>query len=166
MSAEVRPGSWFDRKCWQYNKIGRTLYSTIPPGTHFIGDAGYALLPGLIVPYCDREEGGSQTPRQKQFNYLHSSTRISEESTFGIWKGRFRMVQGMMSQETPRGAAEFLVAIIVQHNLMILYRDTACITLFVEGDNNDDAFNVEDFTCDQRRVGIFKRNATASHSCS
>ncbi|ETN21930.1 hypothetical protein PPTG_21166 [Phytophthora nicotianae INRA-310] len=19
MSAEVRPGSWFDRKCWQYN---------------------------------------------------------------------------------------------------------------------------------------------------
>ncbi|EEY57778.1 uncharacterized protein PITG_00354 [Phytophthora infestans T30-4] len=91
LSAEVRSGSWSDRKCWQYSKIGRTLYSTIPPGTHFIGDAGYALLPGLIVPYSDREEGGELSPRQRQFNVLHSSTRMAVESTFGIWKGRFRI---------------------------------------------------------------------------
>ncbi|EEY55244.1 uncharacterized protein PITG_09146 [Phytophthora infestans T30-4] len=91
LSAEVRPGSWSDRKCWQYSKIGRTVYSTIPPGAHFIGDAGYALLPGLIVPYSDREEGGELSPRQRQFNFLHSSTRMAVESTFGIWKGRFRI---------------------------------------------------------------------------
>ncbi|KAG6955276.1 hypothetical protein JG688_00011944, partial [Phytophthora aleatoria] len=51
LSVEVRPGSWSDRKCWLYSAIGRTLYNVIPPGTHFIGDAGYALLPGLMVPY-------------------------------------------------------------------------------------------------------------------
>jgi hypothetical protein len=58
LSTELRPGSWSDRKAWKYSAIGRHVHDVIPPGTHFIGDAGYALSPALMVPYMEREEGG------------------------------------------------------------------------------------------------------------
>lgn len=119
MSVEVHTGSWSERKGWQYSAIGLTIYSVIPTGMYFIGDAGYALLLGLLVPYCEREESGVLSSQQKQLNFLHSSTRMAVESMFDIWKGRFRMLQGVPNQEIPRTAAQFVVATIVLHNLMV-----------------------------------------------
>ncbi|ETN04008.1 hypothetical protein PPTG_23681 [Phytophthora nicotianae INRA-310] len=162
LSVEVRPGSWSDRKCWQHSTIGRNHFSIIPAGTHFIGDAGYALSPGLMVPYSDREEGGSLTERQNKFNFFHSSTRMAVESTFGVWKGRFRILQCPLNQETPREASDVIVATIVLHNLFISFRDAAVIPRYVEED--DDEINFDDTTCSsrQRDVAIPKRNAIAS----
>eukprot|EP00644_Phytophthora_capsici_P007875 jgi/Phyca11/126503/e_gw1.63.88.1 len=68
LSVEMRPGSWSDRKCWQHSVIGRNVFNIISAGTHFVGDAGYALSPCLMVPYSDREEGG--TVSVNSFNEL------------------------------------------------------------------------------------------------
>ncbi|KAG6941610.1 hypothetical protein JG688_00018579 [Phytophthora aleatoria] len=87
-------GSRADSKCWKNSVIGREWYSVIPHGTHFIGDAGYALLPGPLVPYCEREERGVLSSQEKQYIFLHSSTRMVVESRVAKWKGRFRMVFG------------------------------------------------------------------------
>ncbi|GMF55204.1 unnamed protein product [Phytophthora fragariaefolia] len=165
LSGEVRPGSWSDSKCWKYSIIGRTTYTTIPSGTHFIGGTGYALLPWLIVPYNEREEGGMLSPQQKQFNFLHFSTRIAVERTFGFWKGRFRNQQTPMSQATPCHAADFIVATMVLHNLMIRFRDRTRISLFVDNEDIHE-FDMDDLHDGNKRdIGIFKRNAIADLIC-
>ncbi|KAE9293343.1 hypothetical protein PR003_g24527 [Phytophthora rubi] len=63
MSIEIRTGSWSDKKVWKYSYVGKHTHGIIPAGAHFIGDAGYALLPSLIVTYAEREEGGSLTAK-------------------------------------------------------------------------------------------------------
>ncbi|EEY60844.1 uncharacterized protein PITG_13589 [Phytophthora infestans T30-4] len=162
LSVEVRPGSWSDRKCWQHSVIARNVFNIIPAGTHFVGDAGYALSPGLMVPYSDREEGGALTERQNKFNYFHSSTRMVVESTFGHWKGRFKILQCTLNQDTPRDASDVIVATIVLHNLIISFRDAAAIPRYVEED--DDELVFDDTTCSsrQRDVAVAKRNAIAN----
>ncbi|KAE9071215.1 hypothetical protein PF010_g25959 [Phytophthora fragariae] len=82
MSVEIRPGSWSDKKSWKYSYIGQHSYDVIPAGTHFIGDAGHALLPNLIVPYAEREEGGSLTQQQHHY-ILARAWRWSGHSAFG-----------------------------------------------------------------------------------
>ncbi|KAG6942246.1 hypothetical protein JG688_00018236 [Phytophthora aleatoria] len=119
-----------------------------------------------MIPYCEREEGGVLSRQQKKFNFLHSSTRMPVESTFGIWKGRFRMLQCVLSQETPRCAAQVVVATIVLHNLMTKYRDPANIALYVEAEDDDDFSFDDTVPITQREIGITKRNAISSLICS
>ncbi|EEY63735.1 uncharacterized protein PITG_02218 [Phytophthora infestans T30-4] len=165
LSVDVRPGSWSDSKCWQYSTIGRSVGNVLPAGKHFIGDAGYALLPWLIVPYCEREEGGRLSQQQKQFNFLHSSTRMAVECTFGRWKGRFRMLQCALSQETARRSANFVVATVVLHNLMKIYRDSAQFPLFRERGNENAAADDDIPSINLRNIGLLKRNAIAKIIC-
>ncbi|KAG6955275.1 hypothetical protein JG688_00011943 [Phytophthora aleatoria] len=88
------------------------------------------------------------------------------ESTFGMWKGRFRMLQGVFNQETPRCAAQFVVAIIELHNLMTKYRDTANTALYVEAKDDDDFSFDDTVQITQREIGIAKRYAISSLICS
>ncbi|KAG6950098.1 hypothetical protein JG687_00014447 [Phytophthora cactorum] len=159
---KAHPGSWSDRKCWNYSAIGRSIYSTIPPETHFIGDAGYALVRGLVVPCCEREEGGALSSQQKT---VQLPTRMPVESTFGLWKGRFQILQGVMNQETPPSSAHFVVATVVLHNLMILYNDDVEISQFIEEDGTSVDFNGV-MSTNLRQIGVVYRNAIASLICS
>ncbi|KAF1780416.1 hypothetical protein GQ600_17358 [Phytophthora cactorum] len=58
------------RKCWNYSAIGRSIYSTIPPETHFIGDAGYGY-----GAWWSRAASAKKAARcrhsKKRFNFLH-----------------------------------------------------------------------------------------------
>lgn len=89
---------------------------------------------------------------------------MAVESAFGIWKGRFRMLQGAMNQETPRGAADFVVATLVVHNLMIFFQDTARIAHFVEQEEHVEV-DMYDHDINQRKIGILKRNGLAALIC-
>ncbi|KAJ8564263.1 hypothetical protein ON010_g7085 [Phytophthora cinnamomi] len=150
--AEVRPGYSSDSKCRKYSVIRRTLYNTIPAGTHFIGDAGYVLLPGFVVPCDEPEVGDSLSYRQRTLNFRRSRTQIPVESAFGIWKGRIRMLQGVMSQETPHASADFVVATVVLDNLMVFYRNSASIPRFVE--DEVDVINTDEIQdARQREIG-------------
>ncbi|KAF4142140.1 DDE superfamily endonuclease [Phytophthora infestans] len=116
MSVEIRPGSWSDSKSWKHSIIGRRATSIIPAGTDFIGDSGYALLPHLMVPDAEREEGGELNALQRRYNFLHSSTRMAVECTFGLWKGRFRVLQTVMDEKTIVKTKRVVMATIVLHN--------------------------------------------------
>ena len=54
---------------------------------HIIGDAAYPLIEWLMTPFRDN---GHLTPKQRHFNTRLSTTRVTIERAFGIFKGRFR----------------------------------------------------------------------------
>ncbi|GMF43792.1 unnamed protein product [Phytophthora fragariaefolia] len=64
-------------------------------------------------------------------------------NTFGIWKGRFRILQIPMSQATPHDAADFIVATMVLYNLM-RFRDSTRISLF-DDDEDIHEFDMDDY---------------------
>ena len=57
---------------------------------HVIGDAAYPLREWLMTPFRDN---GHLTPKQRHFNTRLSTTRVTIERAFGIFKGRFRRLQ-------------------------------------------------------------------------
>ena len=57
-----------------------------PDDCHLDDDSPYKLHDNLIVPYRD----GHLTERQKNYNFCHSSARISIERVIGLLKNRFR----------------------------------------------------------------------------
>lgn len=54
--------------------------------TCIIGDSAYPLLPWLVPPFRDN---GYLTAQRFEFNFLHSSTRMTIESAFGYLKGNY-----------------------------------------------------------------------------
>jgi hypothetical protein len=168
MSVEIRPGSWSDSKSWKHSVIGRHAGAIIPAGAHFIGDSGYALLPYLLVLYAEREEGGALTHLQKRFNFYHSSTRMAVECTFGLWKGRFRVLQTVMDEKSLGKTKHVIMATIVLHNLMLGLRDDTPITPFSEPhEEEDNCFDSEaTITAGMmRNIGKQKRDGIANVIC-
>lgn len=51
-----------------------------PGETFLLGDSAYPSLPWLVPPFRDN---GHLTPQQTDFNFIHSSTRITVEKAFG-----------------------------------------------------------------------------------
>lgn len=72
-----------------------------PEGRYYLGDAGYALAPDVLVPYrgvryhlLEQYEAGSPPETAKElFNLRHSSLRNVIERTFGVMKRRWRILQ-------------------------------------------------------------------------
>ncbi|KAE9289727.1 hypothetical protein PF008_g25818 [Phytophthora fragariae] len=165
MSVEIRPGSWSDKKSWKYSYIGQHSYDVIPAGTHFIGDAGHALLPNLIVPYAEREEGGSLTQQQHHFNTLHSSTRMAVERTFGLWKGRLRALQKVLDEKTVDKTVRVVTATVVLHNLMIDLRDSTRIKRYKEPSFEEPDDSVQLGSALARQIGKQKREDITNLIC-
>lgn len=127
MSVDVRPGAWSDRKIWRYCALGRRLHDIIPADSHLIGDAGYALQPGVMTPFIEREEGGQLSRLQRTYNYYHSSTRMVVECAFGEWKGRFHALQTTMAEKGLEQTVSVVVATMVLYNLFYNYGDTSSV---------------------------------------
>ena len=61
-----------------------------PNNRHILGDSAYPLYDWLLTPYRDN---GHLTPSQRNYNFVHSSTRMVIERAFGMLKGRFRRLR-------------------------------------------------------------------------
>lgn len=77
-----------------------------------VGDAAYPMMSWLMRPYT----GANLTPKQKAFNYRHSSVRIVVENAFGRLKARWRILKRQLDvhiEEVP-----FIIgACCILHNL-------------------------------------------------
>lgn len=61
--------------------------SKFPDDSHLLDDAAYNIHEHLMVPFRDN---GHLTNRQKNYNFCHSSGRMTIERAFALLKGRFR----------------------------------------------------------------------------
>nr|CAI5831434.1 unnamed protein product [Callosobruchus analis] len=56
---------------------------------HIIRDAAYPISENFLTPYRDY---GNMTPIQENYNYKFLKTRVLIENSFGLLKGRFRLI--------------------------------------------------------------------------
>jgi hypothetical protein len=86
-------GSVHDARVYRLSYLGQDMKNNLinfPRDCHIIGDSTYSLSSHLLTPY---RETGNLTRYQKNYNYKHSSTRMTIERAFGHLKGRFRRSQ-------------------------------------------------------------------------
>ncbi|KAJ8537271.1 hypothetical protein ON010_g13325 [Phytophthora cinnamomi] len=63
MAIDMYPGSWSDKKVWNFAPSSSLVRTEMPVETHLIGDSGYTLYPRLLTPFIEREEGGRLSDR-------------------------------------------------------------------------------------------------------
>lgn len=121
---------------------------------HIIGDRAYPLLNWLLKPYL----GDDRTLRRKQraHNIAHSKTRIVVEHSFGLLKGRWRILKFVNISDIQK-VTKIIATCCILHNFCYLNTDFWNETqLNVE--NNvyiDEDGGVENYT------GVLKRNTIA-----
>lgn len=91
-----------------------------PNNSHLLGDAAYTIHEHLMTPFRDN---GHLTDRQKNYNFCHSSARMSIERSFGLLKGRFRSLLSLLDMERVDLIPEFIIACCVMHNICFLQND-------------------------------------------
>lgn len=94
------PGSAHDAKVLALAMEGPHQFPTAPFGKYYLGDSGYPLRPGFLTPYrgeryhLSQYNGASPPSSYKEmFNKRHSSLRSVIERTFGVWKGKWRVLR-------------------------------------------------------------------------
>lgn len=114
------PGSLHDarvlRRSPLYEESQNNKENVFPNNTFLIGDSAYPSLSWLVPPFRDN---GYLTPQQKEFNYLHSFTRMSVEKAFGLLKSRFRRIKFFTEYRDLSFVSEVVTAICILHNYCI-----------------------------------------------
>ena len=68
----------------QNQALDKNLHSILPPTTHLLGYAGYAISEQLMIPYPIKDD---MIEFETRYNHHHSRTRIIVERAFGLLKG-------------------------------------------------------------------------------
>jgi hypothetical protein len=121
------------------------FFSNISPLVHryyklfclIVGDSAYSLEPYLMKPYSDT----TADPAEKNFNFLHSSTRMTIENCNGRLKGKWRRLFDIQVHSVTRGRL-IVRSCIVLHNFVLIH-DTDS-TLLVQHAVMDDVVNFAD----------------------
>ncbi|XP_031256099.1 uncharacterized protein LOC116114087 [Pistacia vera] len=97
-------------------------FSHPPPGKYYLVDAGYAnrggvLAPHRWVPYHVPDACHNLSGPMELFNYRHASLRNVVERTFGVFKKRFRILDGMNNYPLQK-QANIVMACCVIHNFI------------------------------------------------
>ncbi|KAJ1519237.1 hypothetical protein ONE63_011606 [Megalurothrips usitatus] len=87
---------------------------------HLVGDKAYPNRCWLLAPF---KNYGNLTRRQRKYNYHHSVTRIVIEHTFGLLKGRWRRLLGLVLKDVAKDT-DFVLAGCILHNFCYLHQDT------------------------------------------
>lgn len=120
------PGSLHDARVLRRSN----LYAMAQNPNYFenyslLGDSAYPRLPWLVTPYKDT---GTLTQEQKQFNFNHSSVRISIEHSFGLLKSRFRRLLYINNYDI-KLCVKIVMASCILHNLCIKEKDNTNIEI-------------------------------------
>ena len=73
-----------------FTRITADKEGMFPENNYMLGDSAYPLTTWLMPPFRDI---GHLTPQQRNYNFLHSSSRIVIERAFSLLKGRFRRLK-------------------------------------------------------------------------
>ena len=118
------PGSLHDSRVLRRSNIYQHIIdnelSVFPHNTFIIGDSAYPLTNWLIPPF---KENGALSGLQKKFNFIHSSTRMVVENTFGLLKARFRRLLHFTEHTDLTICAQIISSCCVMHNICMMQDD-------------------------------------------
>ncbi|XP_031350018.1 protein ANTAGONIST OF LIKE HETEROCHROMATIN PROTEIN 1-like isoform X2 [Photinus pyralis] len=116
------PGSVHDARILRESDLGKicetNCFNLFYGRYHLVGDSAYPLRSWLITPY--RNTG--IMPLQRKHNYAHSVTRVVIENTFGMLKGRWRILN-FVNVYTIEKAIDIITACCILHNFCLLTCD-------------------------------------------
>lgn len=128
-----------------------------PDNIFLLGDLAYPSLSWLVPPFRDN---GHLTPQQREFNFLHSSTKISVEKAIGELKGRFRRIKFFTEYREMSFITNTVSVACILHNYCIDEND-----VYDFPEDNDENFNnlnnyneeIQDHRVrqDDRRIQLF-----------
>eukprot|EP00033_Pygsuia_biforma_P005140 GCRY01005644.1.p1 GENE.GCRY01005644.1~~GCRY01005644.1.p1 ORF type:complete len:202 (+),score=40.03 GCRY01005644.1:750-1355(+) len=140
-------GSVHDARVFRHSGVFRKLEELYRGselgGLFMLADAAYPLFPYLITPFK-----GSLNGRQQHFNFVHSSTRMVVERSFGILKGRFQYLKYELDH-TLENCMAVIQAGFILHNLLLIDGDVSNLYEEEEADEEvvgDDGEEVDDST--------------------
>ncbi|XP_046387094.1 putative nuclease HARBI1 [Ischnura elegans] len=90
------PGSVHDARVFKNSSIYPELPNYCQGLGYLLGDSAYPCSQFMITPYRDN---GHQTRAQRNFNFIHSSVRITVEHAFGWLKQRFRQLYHLKGRD-------------------------------------------------------------------
>ncbi|CAA0830893.1 Unknown protein [Striga hermonthica] len=98
-----------------------------PEGKYYVVDSAYANVPGFLSPYRGNRYHlpewihSNQTPKNARelFNRRHATVRNVVERSFGILKGKFPIIKGLMPNYTIEFQTDIVIACCVVHNFIL-----------------------------------------------
>ena len=163
------PGSTHDARVLQNSEIFERFCrskSTIFPGeSYLLGDSAYPLTPWLLTPYRDN---GHLTAKQRNYNFLHSSSRMVIERAFALLKGRFPRLK-YVDIDRLEDLPTIILAACTMHNICLVCEEDIDDFLDDVADHADVANDAADGRGDtasgncRRNLGKLKRNLIAEH---
>ncbi|CAA0806910.1 Unknown protein [Striga hermonthica] len=104
-----------------------------PEGKYYVVDSGYANIPRFLSPYLgDRYHlpewiRSNQTPQNARelFNRRHATVWNVVERSFGILKGKFPIIKGLMPNYPPEFQTDIVIACCVAHNFILEHQKIA-----------------------------------------
>ena len=152
-------GSVHDSRVYRNSDLKAMLTAhPLPAQYHLLGDSAYPLDSNLLVPYRDN---GHLTERQKNYNNIHSSTRVHIERAFGLLKCKWRRLHhlDMVLLDT---IPKVIASTCVLHNLILIHEGEE-EAVIVDADGLDDALpTVDGPRVVQRRAAQQKREDIAA----
>lgn len=142
------PGSVHDSRVLKNSPLFSHAQEWFPGNTHLLGDSAYPLQTWLLTPFKDY---GNLNPDQKKYNYLHSSTRMAIERTFGSLKGRFRRLKYVDMLDIEE-IVKLVLSICTLHELCLLQHDV------YSSDEIEDEVNDFQYILRESRTAELKRN--------
>ena len=113
-------GSMHDSNLWSWTKIGRFCEEGRLAPYALVGDAAYLARPWMFPPFKGHKDGLSR--EEYHWNSIQSNTRMCVERSFGLLKGRWRILLKRMEvklQQVP----DIVGACIILHNICQLHGD-------------------------------------------
>ena len=115
------PGSWADTSILKTTDLWQNTESYIPLGAFLLGDGGFTLLTWLMTPFS-KLVNKIRCPWYRRMHAVwdsaQKSSRVCIEQTFGILKGRWRILRHGIQAHHP-SVTPILEACIVLHNICI-----------------------------------------------
>ncbi|KAI4463677.1 hypothetical protein MML48_4g00008954 [Holotrichia oblita] len=122
------PGSIHDARVFRMSPLNTAMNNNlISDKHHMLGDSAYPNQVNLITPYKDN---GHLSRKQKKFNYLHSAARVCTEQTFGLLKGRFRILRHVNIYCTDV-IPKVIIACCILHNICMTMNDNDVFFFFL-----------------------------------
>ncbi|XP_036329491.1 putative nuclease HARBI1 [Rhagoletis pomonella] len=118
------PGSLHDSRVLRRSSLFATAQSEpeslFPNDSFILGDSAYPATSWLVPPFKDY---GNLSESQRNFNKLHSSTRIVVENAFGLLKTRFRRLLHFTEQTNLCFVVNIIVSACILHNICLIFDD-------------------------------------------